>query len=134
MSAGSNKLERNSHDFFFLSPDKEPSEIFYKKIEKALDGTDKFTYKENIYGFPERLLLPKGKQGGATYQLFAYVSPVTDPIIYKSRIFGNYQYDNQVMGRPLDRPIYFPHFQGPNIYFKDVTIYLKPDLDLNSTI
>lgn len=133
MVAGSNKLERNSHDFFFVRPDDEPSEIFYKRVEKALEGTEKLTYKQNIYGFPERLLLPKGHSGGSPYQLFIFVSPVKNQILYQSRLFGNYQFDNRAMGYPLDRPIYRPHFDGPNMFFKDVNIFFKSDVDPNST-
>jgi hypothetical protein len=134
VNAGLNKLERSSHDFFFLMPDREPSEIFFKRIEKAIEGTDKFTYKKNIFGFPERLILPKGRRAGQVYQLFIYVSPVTDPITYKSRIFGDYEYSKKPMGFPLDRPIYWPWFQGSNIFFKDVTVYLKTDIDPNATV
>ncbi|XP_034944552.1 uncharacterized protein [Chelonus insularis] len=133
VAAGSNKLERNSHDFFFLMPDKEPSEIFYKRIEKALEGTDQFTYKQYLYGFPERLLLPKGRRGGSPYQLFIYVSPVNELYDYKSRVFGNYQFNKKCIGFPLDRPIYYPYFQGPNIFFKDIIIYHKSDIDPNAT-
>ncbi|KAG8042144.1 hypothetical protein G9C98_000135 [Cotesia typhae] len=132
--AGENKLERSSHDFFFTMPDKEPSEIFYKRVEKAIAGTEQFTYKKNVYGFPEHLLLPKGSRAGSTYQLFAYVSPVTEPVEYKSRVFGSYTFDHKAMGYPLDRPIYYPHFQGPNMFFKDVNIYLDLDVDPNATV
>ncbi|XP_008555005.1 arylphorin subunit alpha [Microplitis demolitor] len=132
--AGENKLERNSHDFFFLMPDKEPSEIFYKRVENALEGTEQFTYKQNLYGFPEHLLLPKGSRAGSTYQLFAYVSPVAEVIKYKSRVFGSYMFSHKAMGFPLDRPIYYPHFQGPNMFFKDVNIYLNLDVDPNATV
>lgn len=115
-------------------PDKEPSEIFYKRVEKAIAGTEQFTYKQNVYGFPEHLLLPKGSRAGSTYQLFAYVSPVTEPVEYKSRVFGSYTFDHKAMGYPLDRPIYYPHFQGPNMFFKDVNIYLDLDVDPNATV
>nr|AXY94715.1 arylphorin subunit alpha-like [Habrobracon hebetor] len=133
VNAGLNKLERTSHDFIFLMADRDPSEILYKRVLKALDGSEKFMYKKNLYGIPERLLLPKGKRAGSIFQLFAYVSPVTQPVTYKSRVFGSYQYYMKPGGFPLDRPIYYPHFQGPNMFFKDITIYHKTDVDPNAT-
>ncbi|KAK0158033.1 hypothetical protein PV327_011244 [Microctonus hyperodae] len=133
VDAGSNKLERNSHDFFFVRPDDEPSEIFYKRIEEALEGTEKLTYKPNIYGFPDRLLLPKGHLGGSPYQLFVFVSPRKNPILWLSQPFRNYEVDYHAMGYPLDRPIYRPHFDGPNIFFKDVNIFFESDVHPNST-
>ncbi|XP_011305212.1 arylphorin subunit alpha [Fopius arisanus] len=133
VNAGTNKLERVSHDFFFAMADRDPTEITYKRLEKSMEGTEKFIYKQSLYGFPERLLLPKGSRSGTVYQLFAYVSPVTNPIMYKSRVFGYYEYDQKPIGFPLDRPIYEPHFQGPNMFFKNVSIYLKFDVDPNAT-
>lgn len=133
--AGTNKLERSSHDFYFLMPDVESSEVFFKRIEKAIDGTDKFMYKQNIFGFPERLIIPKGRRGGQVYQLFVYVSPVSESVTYKSRIFGDYEFSMKPMGFPLDRPItHYSWFQENNMFFKDVTIYFKSDVDPNATV
>lgn len=134
MNAGTNKIVRNSQDCFFVIPDPEPSEVFYKKILKALDGTDSFTYTERLYGFPERLLLPKGKKEGMPFQFFVYVSPVEGELVhYKSRIFGEYKFDQKSFGFPLDKPIFNFRYDGPNMMLKDVMIYHKDETELNVT-
>ena len=133
MTPGLNKIERSSNDFFFTSPDQLPSEVTYKAIEKALESGDNFKYQERIYGFPQRLILPKGRRAGSQHQLFIYISPVVDePIQYNSRIWGSYLFNKKAFGFPLDRPIDYSNFDGPNIFFKDITIYHKDGHDINA--
>lgn len=132
VNAGSNKVVRNSHDCFFVVPDPEPSEVFYKKVLKGLDGSESLSYMERIYGFPERLLLPKGKKEGMHFQMFAYVNPLEDePVPYMSRIFGGYKFDKKPFGFPLDRPVLNFHYDGPNMVLKDIVIYHKDEMELN---
>lgn len=133
MNAGLNKIIRNSQDCFFCIPDLEPSEVFYKKVLKALDGSESLSYKERLYGFPERLLLPKGKKEGMPFQLFVYVNPIKETMPYKSRIFGEYQFDNKPIGFPLDKPTLNFRYDGPNMLLKDIVIYHKDETDLNIT-
>ncbi|KZC07221.1 PREDICTED: arylphorin subunit alpha [Dufourea novaeangliae] len=103
LNAGLNKITRNSKDLFFLSSDPEPSEVFYKKLLKSIDGSESLVYNERIAGFPERLLLPK----------------------------GDYKFDNNSFGFPLDRPILNYNYDGPNMVFKDILIYHKDDMDMD---
>ncbi|KOC69159.1 Hexamerin [Habropoda laboriosa] len=131
VNAGLNKIVRNSRDCFFLMPDQEPNEIFYKKLLKNLEGNSEFTYSERIFGFPERLLLPKGKKEGMPFQLFLHVSPVTSMNKYNSRIWGNYKFDNRPFGFPLDKPLDGFNYDGPNMMFKDILIYHKDQPDMN---
>ncbi|XP_066598541.1 hexamerin-like isoform X2 [Prorops nasuta] len=133
LNVGSNKIERSSHDCFFVTPDPEPSELFYKKIEKALDGSDTLNYNERVFGFPERLLLPKGKKEGMPFQIFLYISPVDEVVQYSSRVFGEYKFDKKPFGFPLDRPAGKYYFDGPNMLFKDILIYHKDETDINVT-
>lgn len=130
LNAGINKITRNSKDAFFVCPDPEPSEVFYRKIEKALDGSETLKYSERLYGFPERLLLPKGRKEGFPLQLFIYVSPVTtDPLPYTSRIFGNYKFDDKPLGFPLDKPACNFYYDGPNMLLKDVYVFHKDETE-----
>lgn len=129
MKAGSNAIERDSNDFFFTIPDEEPGT--YRRIEKALEGGEAFKYHARLSGFPNRLLLPKGKKEGLPLQFFIYVSPVTKTSTYASRVFGNYVFDNRPAGFPLDRPITKNSFVGPNFALKDVLVYHKIDNDMN---
>lgn len=134
VNAGTNKVVRNSQDCFLTIPDPEPSEIFYKKVLKSLDGSESLSYAERLYGFPERLLLPKGKKEGMPFQIFVYVNPLEgEPMDYKSRIFGSYKFDSKPFGFPLDRPTLNFHYDGPNMMLKDVIIYHKDEMELNVT-
>lgn len=134
MNAGANKIVRNSQDCIFVVPDPEPSEVFYKKILKALDGSDTLSYAERVYGFPERLLLPKGKKDGMPFQIFVYVSPIEgEPSLYMSRIFGSYKFDNKPLGFPLDRPTLNFRYNGSNMMLKDIMIFHKDENELNVT-
>ncbi|XP_076180888.1 hexamerin 70a isoform X2 [Ptiloglossa arizonensis] len=130
LNAGANKITRNSKDCFFLSPDQEPSELFYEKIQRSLNYSEPLSYNERLSGFPERLLLPKGKKEGMPFQIFLYVSPVTEKKIFSSRIWGDYKYDVKAYGFPLDRPASDMMFKGPNMMFKNVLIYHKDNLDM----
>lgn len=130
LNAGMNKIDRSSKDFYFLSPDPEPSEVFYKKIEKSLDGSETFKYNKRLYGFPERLLLPKGRPEGFPLRMFIYVSPVLDePQLYSSRIFGDYKFDDKSAGFPLDKSTINFHYDGPNMLLKDVFIFHKDETE-----
>lgn len=133
VNAGANKVKRNSHDFYFLVPDQMPVENHYKKVVQALESGENFNYQQRLYGFPERLLLPKGKREGLPLQLFVYVNPVEKEITYKSRVFGDYSFDNRNFGFPLDRTLKEIDFHGPNMFFKEVMIYHKDEHDINLT-
>jgi hypothetical protein len=134
LNAGANKIIRNSQDCSFVIPDPEPSEVFYKKVLKALDGSDTLSYTERVYGFPERLLLPKGKKEGMPFQIFVYVSPVEEePFPYMSRVFGDGKFDKKVLGFPLDRPVLDFRYDGSNMMLKDIIIYHKDEMELNVT-
>ncbi|XP_076243329.1 hexamerin 70a [Calliopsis andreniformis] len=131
LHSGLNKIVRNSKDCFFLTPDSESSEIFYKRILKAIDGGESLVYNERVAGFPERLLLPKGRKDGMPFQLFLYVSPVSSEFLYSSRIWGDYKMDNRSYGFPIDKPIPNFAYDGPNMMFKDILIYHKDESDPN---
>lgn len=134
MNSGLNKITRNSLDCFFTMNDLEPSEIFYEKIETSLNSDKPFTYNERIFGFPGRLLLPRGKKEGMPFQLFLYVSPVSSEYNqYNSRIWGGYKFDKRSFGFPLDKPLYDFNYEGPNMLFKDILIYHKDEFDMNIT-
>lgn len=130
VAAGENKIVRNCHDFFFVDHEYEPSEIFYKKLSKAVEGVEELKYEKRLLGFPDRLLLPKGKPEGMPFQMFIFVSPIQgEPMHYTSRVFGDSLMDNKAAGYPLDRPILEFDFHGPNFFFKDVLIYHKQEHD-----
>lgn len=131
MNTGVNKLVRSSKDLFFLTSDPEPSEVFYKKLLKSLNENESFAYNERVAGFPERILLPRGKKEGMPFQLFLYTSPVSSELQYTSRVWGDYKMDDKPFGFPLDRPVPGFAYNGSNMMFKDVFIYHKDDSEMN---
>ncbi|XP_012286307.1 arylphorin subunit alpha [Orussus abietinus] len=125
LSPGANNILRRSTESVFTIPEDSTEDSFYRKMKKATEGSEPFTYSEKLYGFPQRLLLPKGKRAGMYYKLFFYVSPLDD---YKSYnydfpLYGKINYDSKPLGYPLDRPMYTYNYTMPNAYFKDVQIY-----------
>jgi hypothetical protein len=130
VGAGNNEITRNCHDFQLLDHDPEPSEVFYKRVLKALNGAEQFKLQKRIYAFPERLILPKGKVEGLAFQLFVFVSPLqSEAASFSSPVFGDFTFDARPFGYPLDRPIRDFDFHGPNFYFQDVLIYHKLEHD-----
>ncbi|CAB0036275.1 unnamed protein product [Trichogramma brassicae] len=131
LAAGPNKIVRNCHDFFFVSEDPEPYEVFLQRIGVAADaGGEELKLERRVHGFPARLLLPKGRPEGMPFRLFVHVAPVLgEPVRYTSRVFGDSLMDSRPLGYPLDRPVSEPDFHGPNFYFKDVLIYHQQEHD-----
>ncbi|XP_012286306.1 hexamerin [Orussus abietinus] len=136
LKAGINKIERSSHESIYVVPDEVASDIFYKKTLKAIEGSEAFPYKSPRYGYPDRLMLPKGKKEGMPFKLFVFVSQFDDTHSQKidSVIWGNVVLDGKSMGYPLDRPVHAYNFSVPNMYFKDVVIYHKDVEELNLTV
>ncbi|XP_031829842.1 hexamerin 70a [Nomia melanderi] len=129
LDAGVNKITRSSNSSFFSSEDPEPTELFYKRVLKAIEESSTVTTQRRIAGFPERLLLPKGKKEGIPYQLFVCVSPVNEEFQYESRVFGSYTFDTRPFGYPLNKPVPGFNYDAPNMIFKDIMIYHKDDTD-----
>ena len=99
---------------------------------------------ERYCGYPERLLIPKGKVGGQTYTFYVIVTPYVkqdehdfEPYNYKSFSYcgvgPNRKFpDDKPFGYPFDRPLYSHEFTTPNMYFKDVVIYHKKYEEINA--
>ena len=122
VKAGENFIDRDH--FHFASNDNESTEEYYNRVVKALESGSEFKYQKQIYSFPSRLLLPKGKPGGMPMNMFFYVAPVIgEPRHYNSRIFGEVTLDNRPFGFLLDRPVVHHDFNAPNMVLKEVPIY-----------
>jgi len=101
---------------------------------------------ERYCGYPERLLLPKGKKGGQAYTFFVILTPYIkqsehdfEPYNYKSFSYcgvghNNKYPDDKPLGYPFDRPIYGSEFYTPNMYFKDVIIFHKKQEEVNAAV
>lgn len=108
------------------------------------DTNTKIDASEAYFGFPNRLLLPKGKPSGQTFQLFVCLNPFRSASIhqqtqkdseyYFSRVGtgGNF-IDTYPFGFPLDRSIDEYNFSVPNCAFHDVVITHSTKEDVSSS-
>ncbi|XP_072756204.1 hexamerin 70b [Anoplolepis gracilipes] len=135
LTTGVNKIERSSHESIYVVPDEVPSDVLYKKIVKALEGGETFNYSEQPYGFPDRLILPKGKKEGMPLKLFVAVSHFDETMAIKldTPVWGLSVVDVRPLGYPLDRPV-SSNFTVPNFHIKDVLVYHKQAEELNLTM
>ncbi|KAL7290239.1 hypothetical protein TKK_0015942 [Trichogramma kaykai] len=124
---GISMLRRSEDDFVIRAPIEEPSAVIYEKIKRALqDKNYPFEYYQQPYGWPRRLLLPRGKPGGQTFRILVSINPFKlDPLVSNPLIAGHWSIDGRPLGFPLDRPIESHDFWRPNIAQGDMTIYFR---------
>lgn len=146
VQSGKTTIERNSKDSTATVRDLMSFRSLYKKVEDAIHGKVPFNIDENMRqcGFPDRLLLPKGKTYGMQYKMFVMVTPFEGKTSDKKEeirafqsiitcgIMGNLKYpDTYPMGYPFDRQIDETEFFVPNMIEKDVLIYHKKSDEFN---
>ncbi|XP_033212250.1 uncharacterized protein LOC117169851 [Belonocnema kinseyi] len=136
LKSGTNKIERSSHESLFVSRDEMPSTEFYNMILKSMEGSETYKYSSQLHGFPDRMMLPRGKPEGMVFKLFFYISPYDEAKSIKVDlpVFGTKLVEVKPFGFPLDRPMYYYDKTVPNMYWKDVTIFHKNAEDLNVTV
>lgn len=101
---------------------------------------------ERYCGYPERLLIPRGKKGGMAFTFYVILTPYVkqgeqdfEAYNYKSFSycgvgFNNKYPDDKPLGFPFDRPIYGDDFYTSNSYFKDVIVFHKKEEEVNTAI
>ncbi|XP_074035941.1 hexamerin 70a-like [Leptinotarsa decemlineata] len=129
LKSGDNIISRKSSDNEFYVPDKVSFSELYKNVEVALKGERNFTVdlRQNLYGYPQRFVLPRGSPGGTSYQLFFAIYPFDGrPLQRTNNIEVNF-IDNYSVDYPLDRFIKFDKLweQIPNFRFEEVKIYFQ---------
>ncbi|XP_015512622.2 arylphorin subunit alpha [Neodiprion lecontei] len=136
LEPGWNDIKRTSNNALFVVPDDEGIEVFYRKLKAAAEEKAPLTYSEHVYGFPDRLLLPKGKKEGLRLQVFVHVVPCSKDHIQEidSPIWGKAYTDGHPMGFPLDRPIQANNFTLPNMRFEEVVIFHREAAEINATV
>lgn len=112
LQTGKNTITRQSREFLYFFRDlikltQEGGQIDYDTVNKYLIE----------YGFPARLLLPKGKVGGMPFTFYV--------IVHKND-------GKQALGFPFDRKVDVLNFFVPNMFFKDVLIFQHVDYDIYS--
>ncbi|RZC33552.1 Hemocyanin C domain containing protein [Asbolus verrucosus] len=119
LKSGENVIERNSHQNYFYQDDRTSYRQLYQQVLSAASGNGEFSVHqyEAYYGFPRRLLLPRGTYGGYEYQFY---------VIY---------IDNYPLGYPFDRPIHYDQvFHNiPNFYAYSAKVYHRHADDINAS-
>ncbi|XP_073819069.1 larval serum protein 2 [Musca autumnalis] len=137
---GVNELKRKSEDFEYWVEDHTTYVELYRKVLSATDSDFKFhlNQKEAHCGVPQRMMLPRGKKGGQTFQFFFMVFPYHAPEVEQYSTFdaivscgvgsGSRYVDALPFGFPFNRPVVHDYyFDVPNFKFHDVKIYHKEE-------
>lgn len=145
LNVGNNLIVRESNDFFMTVRDRTTYYDLYKLIMGATNGDQ--TYPLGNYeahsGFPNRLMLPKGKKGGQIFKLFVHISPYNVPLVKQYTGYdhtvsvgigsGARWLDSLPFGFPLDRKIDELIWYTPNMLYYDVNIFHKQENEINRT-
>jgi hypothetical protein len=111
LNTGKNTVVRQSHEFLYFFKDL----VRYSQGVHGEFNSEHFNQYLVEYGFPARLMLPKGTPGGLPFTFYV--------IVHKND-------DKQALGFPFDRKIDVLDFFVPNMYFKDVIIFQKVDYNV----
>lgn len=146
LTIGKNMITRSSDDFSFFVKDRTTYVDLYRMVMKSLTTKDyKFPLdmSETHCGFPNRLMLPKGKLGGMPFTFFymitKYVPATTvqftgfDETISCGVGSGARYIDDLPFGYPFDRKIEtIGMFKTRNMFFYDTIIYHKDVMDIKT--
>lgn len=139
LKEGMNMINRQSSSFSYYVKDRTQyrtmmRNIYQKKWE--MDNT------EAHCGFPERLMLPRGKKEGMQFEFFFIVSPWIEPTNTQRQTYdqnivcgigsGNRWIDARPFGWPFDRPINMEHWYTPNMHTYEAKIFHKKQSEINS--
>lgn len=141
LKAGKSVVARTSNQFAFYSGDRTTYYELYKAIMLALNGDGKLPpgFSQTTCGFPQRLMLPKGRKTGLPVQLFVIVSEYRSPStwVIQKDWFGasncRRDIDARPLGFPLDRYIDETVWYTPNMKYIETAIYHKTEMDINTT-
>lgn len=127
MKSGRNEIIRSSHESFYVTPDELSTSKFLEMVKHTIHTGEAYKYSSQMYGFPDRMMLPKGKPEGMIFKLFVYISPYNEYISADVDIpvYGKKHFEFKPMGFPMDRPMYYYDKTMPNMYWKDVPIFHK---------
>ncbi|XP_055324359.1 larval serum protein 1 alpha chain-like [Sitodiplosis mosellana] len=141
LKAGRSIITRNSNQFTFYSNDRTTYFVLYKTVMTALSGeaTLPADFSQSTCGFPQRLMLPKGKKTGFAVQLFVIITEYRSPstwVIQKDWFSSSNcrrDIDARPLGFPLDREIDETIWNSPNMKYIETAVYHKSEMDINTT-
>nr|CAR85701.1 hemocyanin subunit type 1 precursor [Periplaneta americana] len=141
VNKGTTVVQRKSSESSVTIPDRETTKVLTKRVEEALQGKTTYMVNKDVRhcGYPDRLLLPKGKKDGMIFTMYVIVTDyetekVNDlpydyeyggAISYCGTLAGHKYPVNKPMGFPFDRQIDGDNFCTPNMFQKDVIITFK---------
>lgn len=140
---GENTFFRNSREFAWTTNDRTTYTDLYKKVMFALEEKEKFPLdmSEAHCGWPNRLLLPKGREGGFEMKFFFVLSKFIAPKVEQYSTYdkvlscgvgsGSRYVDDYAFGFPLDRKINFDYFFSmKNFFWYDTFIYHESNINV----
>lgn len=141
LKAGRSIVARNSNQFTFYSNDRTSYYDLYKTVMLAVNSGVALPadFSQSTCGFPQRLMLPKGKRVGFPVQLFVIISEYRSPstwVIQKDWFSSSNcrrDIDARSLGFPLDREIDETIWYTPNMKYIETAIYHKSEMDLNTS-
>lgn len=141
LKAGRTILARSSEEFAFYAKDQTTYFDLYKIVMSAVNGDAKLPadFSQSPCGFPQRLMLPKGKKGGLPVQLFVIITEYRAPsrwVIQKDWFSSSNcrrDIDARPLGFPLDRYIDEAVWYTPNMKFIDTAVFHKSELEINAS-
>ncbi|CAG9111348.1 unnamed protein product [Plutella xylostella] len=135
---GENVIKRDSTQNLWTVDDWTTAHEFYAKSESALHGKGSVIVDQSqrFDGYPQRLLLPKGRVGGMPFVFVVYISEYRAPKVPFGQGFdpamslgfgsGARFLTDDPLGFPLNKPVYDWQIQHlKNFWVQDVTIYHK---------
>ncbi|XP_049771430.1 hemocyanin A chain-like [Schistocerca cancellata] len=140
VNAGKTVITRKSSESSVTIPDRETTKVLTQRVEDAISGKIQLTVNKDVRhcGYPDRLLLPKGRRDGMPFTLFVvltdYEKDKVNDLPFDYDYGGSVSYcgtlghrypDAKPMGFPFDRRIDQDSFFTKNIYQRDVTITFK---------
>lgn len=141
LKAGRSIITRNSNQFTFYSNDRSTYFDLYKTVMLASSGeaTLPTDFSQSTCGFPQRLMLPKGKRTGFAVQLFVIITEYRSPstwVIQKDWFSSSNcrrDIDARPLGFPLDREIDETIWNTPNMKYIETAIFHKSETDINTS-
>jgi len=141
LKAGRSIITRNSDQFTFYSKDRTTYFDLYKTVMMATNGEAPLpaNFSQSTCGFPQRLMLPKGKKTGFAVQLFVIITEYRSPstwVIQKDWFSSSNcrrDIDARPLGFPLDREIDETIWNTPNMKYIETAIYHKSEMDINTS-
>lgn len=141
LKAGRSIITRNSDQFTFYSNDRTTYFDLYKTVMMASSGEAPLPsdFSQSTCGFPQRLMLPKGRRTGFAVQLFVIITEYRSPstwVIQKDWFSSSNcrrDIDARPLGFPLDREIDETIWNSPNMKYIETAVYHKSEMDINTS-